>query len=1053
MSSPTDSVFSSELPINATGLDLVDRFQLPVAPLYPDDHLIHSVSLTAADYSSSVTRRLGAPPRTPNGSYLNSYAVDYPLLIRSWLSTATDDIRGASGVTNGAATYAQVASGANSSQVASGANSYQVAPGANSYQVAPGANSYQVAPGANSYQVAPGANSYQVAPGANSYQVALGANSYQVASGENTSSQTPSTRSTRSVTARSGATTASQRPNARGTTQRGAATHPQIQTARDVLHRNAAPDFPARLRQSESRFRELGTSSGTGGFVCVAQVLSTTGEPSLVGIVVNAPSVGRDADTVAAEDLGFEPGDVIHADIPPCPETVSFVAVSLRDSTRGPNASTRDSVAWASHEGHAGFLKGEQLCRSVLIFGHRAHDAPLSSDSDHIRALWSSDASLATVRRYMSEVPGEPCTAVNLSESPHLGFWTAPRALILPHNHNLPPGFVFDITQATLGNFVARISQWSGQPESVFAWFRNGLSDAWFKAAAHSPKEFAVHMFPLQSLAPTLDRWRLETIDTCVTARHRHFLAAVDRFRLLYFRDHLYSYATATMVAKYKLFDERCLATIQATPGLKCLAREPAMVPHLYYWCRPILPAWRKNQGFDLFTESSYDPPNGEKIFTPISIDHRLEAAAIALTRHEVTSAGRTPERPPPETTDASRNDVMLAIAAAQIASPQAKRKRDQAALPDGSFDHVRDSQHNGSFDRVGDSQTNPFALDWETIPDTTPYKRLDFPAPPANIDSAPGQGTQSSPAARYDPARTLTKAPVAHVKRHWNSDYHDRLSSGETSRIPNDNPFLAQLLDPSPVPPPPAPLSTTSDSKRAAVPQGFFIINCVEETLPLAQQLFGHLTAWNVEAQEFYATTPDPSSNHASHPFHEDYTLTPGKLSPKWMLHVGKPATREVAMNFLSRRVRQDTNAAGTNLPFQPIAMNIDFFLTDAFDQFRSGIVLETEAITSQASLTQGFTFHHFLMTLQGFAQPLIPSGGLSANQLKRLIENVGWILHISVHDSRLLSTEGDARSSFTEHSPLAWILRQVLTHVRSVFVVCAPGQIRLSCNAKQPT
>jgi hypothetical protein len=72
MSSPADSVFRSELSIHATGLDLIDRFQLPIDRLYPPDHLIRAVSFTADDYLSTISRRLGAPPRTPNGSYLDS---------------------------------------------------------------------------------------------------------------------------------------------------------------------------------------------------------------------------------------------------------------------------------------------------------------------------------------------------------------------------------------------------------------------------------------------------------------------------------------------------------------------------------------------------------------------------------------------------------------------------------------------------------------------------------------------------------------------------------------------------------------------------------------------------------------------------------------------------------------------------------------------------------------------------------------------------------------------------------------------------------------------
>jgi hypothetical protein len=99
MSSPTDSDFRSVLPINATGLDLIDRFQLSVDSLYPTDHLVTSV-FEANDYLSSLYRRLGAPPRTPNGSYFAFSVGNYLLLLRRWISTATDDIRG---VTQGGA--------------------------------------------------------------------------------------------------------------------------------------------------------------------------------------------------------------------------------------------------------------------------------------------------------------------------------------------------------------------------------------------------------------------------------------------------------------------------------------------------------------------------------------------------------------------------------------------------------------------------------------------------------------------------------------------------------------------------------------------------------------------------------------------------------------------------------------------------------------------------------------------------------------------------------------------------------------------------------------
>jgi hypothetical protein len=191
MSSPTDSDFRPDLPVNATGLDLVDRFQLPLDSLHPDDHWIRSVSFTAEDYLSSTKRRPGAPPRTPNGSYLNSYAVDYLLLIRNWMSTTTDDIRDAAtssqiaprGVAKvGASTYAQIAQG-----VATGgaSTSSQIAPRG----VATGGAS-------TSSQIARG-----VANGGASTrnQIARGVANGGVSTG------TPLP-STRSVTARSGAT-------------------------------------------------------------------------------------------------------------------------------------------------------------------------------------------------------------------------------------------------------------------------------------------------------------------------------------------------------------------------------------------------------------------------------------------------------------------------------------------------------------------------------------------------------------------------------------------------------------------------------------------------------------------------------------------------------------------------------------------------------------------------------------------------------------------------------------------------------------------------------
>jgi hypothetical protein len=181
-----------------------------------------------------------------------------------------------------------------------------------------------------------------------------------------------------------------------------------------------------------------------------------------------------------------------------------------------------------------------------------------------------------------------------------------------------------------------------------------------------------------------------------------------------------------------------------------------------------------------------------------------------------------------------------------------------------------------------------------------------------------------------------------------------------------------------------------------------------------------------------FFAMTPDPNSRNRTKAFANEYSLTPGTLSQKWLKNVGFPASRETAAMFLERCARQDNNAGGANLPFRPTALNSQFYTTEAFDHFRSGVFLETAAVTSAVSLRQGFTPYHILLTLGGIDQPLLPPKGLSANQLRRYIENFGWLLHISVHDSGLLTTRGDARSSFTEHSPLAWILCQVLAFLK---------------------
>ena len=276
-------------------------------------------------------------------------------------------------------------------------------------------------------------------------------------------------------------------------------------------------------------------------------------------------------------------------------------------------------------------------------------------------------------------------------------------ALILSPNHNLPPGYVFDITQATMDSFLARLGVWSGQPACDWVWFRDGHTKAWFAAAARRPHTFAVPMFPLAVLAPTLDSWRVENIDAGVSSRLRHFVSTADQLRHRYLRDHLFLNALPSMVAKFQIYEERSLTTVQVTPGLRCIARDPALLPYIYHYCRPILPAWSKTHGFDLH-DLDFAPPPGEQIFNPATIDHRSKEAATALVRPEDTSAERTPDDCPPSPKDPSMSAMMRAmLAAGQTASPPIKRKRDQPATPPSvSFNISGTSIDNPRYDDKG---------------------------------------------------------------------------------------------------------------------------------------------------------------------------------------------------------------------------------------------------------------------------------------------------------------------------------------------------------------
>ena len=245
------------------------------------------------------------------------------------------------------------------------------------------------------------------------------------------------------------------------------------------------------------------------------------------------------------------------------------------------------------------------------------------------------------------------------------------------------------------------------------------------------------------------------------------------------------------MASKFQRFDLRSLATIQATPGLRCPARDPALVPYLYHWCRPTLTALLKTHGFDLF-DQEFAPPHGDRIFTPATIDHKIDTAVTALSRPEDTSARRSPHdrQAPPQL---RHNSTMLAaLAAAATASPPVKRKRDHAASPP----HV-------SFAQSGTSHANPFSLDDDTLasPDVMPQRHLVFPA------HGPASRTQRSSEDRYDPAKSVDPLPVVQVARYWSSCYNDRLASQAPSSTPDDDPFLHQLLRGPPAEPP-APLT-----------------------------------------------------------------------------------------------------------------------------------------------------------------------------------------------------------------------------------------------------
>jgi hypothetical protein len=63
-------VFDPVLPVNATGDDLIDRLQLPDS-LLSSEHLTRGGPDATAEYDDRRLELIGAPPTTPNGSFLD----------------------------------------------------------------------------------------------------------------------------------------------------------------------------------------------------------------------------------------------------------------------------------------------------------------------------------------------------------------------------------------------------------------------------------------------------------------------------------------------------------------------------------------------------------------------------------------------------------------------------------------------------------------------------------------------------------------------------------------------------------------------------------------------------------------------------------------------------------------------------------------------------------------------------------------------------------------------------------------------------------------------
>jgi hypothetical protein len=185
-----------------------------------------------------------------------------------------------------------------------------------------------------------------------------------------------------------------------------------------------------------------------------------------------------------------------------------------------------------------------------------------------------------------------------------------------------------------------------------------------------------VTMFPLAVLEPVLNKWQDKPADAILTARHRHIESAVDLPRHRYFRDHLYAHASMTMATKFQMFDDRSLATVKATTGLRILATDSELAPYIYYWCRPTPATWPKTHGVILFS-SRFAPPPRQQVYTTAAIDHSAEDWSVqSLSRPVDVSAQRTPEGLAASAQNPGPSAILLAMLHTNALSPPTKRKR-----------------------------------------------------------------------------------------------------------------------------------------------------------------------------------------------------------------------------------------------------------------------------------------------------------------------------------------------------------------------------------------